>query len=297
MKIDGVGTVEGNRGFCGEHDALGGSFCIDAHPGTDTESRIFRGRESVAEVFAHDEVLIGAALARTLRVEPGDTIRVPGRSAMHTMTVGAIWESAENVGLSVTVPDATFAELYGERLPTAMRIEPTPGVTLEELDARIEAANLDPDLRSLVPVELSADFKKSIGAFVTPFAALQRGMLLVALIAVVSTLLLVGVQRRREHGLLLAVGMEPAGLGRMVLTEAGMVGITASIVGTLAGLATYVAIMWVSPLFTGLAAPWHFSATGPLLYGGAGLVFVLVGAALPAWRTASIDPALALRYE
>jgi putative ABC transport system permease protein len=122
-------------------------------------------------------------------------------------------------------------------------------------------------------------------------------MLVVALIAVTSTLLLVGVQRRREHGLLLAVGMAPVGLGRMVLTEAGVVGIAASVLGTIAGIATYVAMIWVSPLFTGLSAPFRFDLVAPLVYGGVGLVFVLLGAALPAWRTARLDPAVALRYE
>ena len=178
-----------------------------------------------------------------------------------------------------------------------MTLRPAPGVTLEELDRRIESANLDPDLMSRTPPELADEFKRSIGGFVTPFTALQRGMLIVALIAVTSTLLLVGVQRRREHGLLIAVGLPPAGLGRMVLAEAGIVGIAASVLGTIAGLATYVAMMWVSPLFTGLAAPFSFDFATPLVYGGIGLVFVLLGAALPAWRTARLDPAVALRYE
>lgn len=73
--------------------------------------------------------------------------------------------------------------------------------------------------------------------------------------------------------------------------------IAASILGTIAGIATYVAMIWVSPLFTGLSAPFRFDLVAPLVYGGAGLVFVLIGAALPAWRTARLDPAVALRYE
>jgi putative ABC transport system permease protein len=122
-------------------------------------------------------------------------------------------------------------------------------------------------------------------------------MLVVALIAVTSTLLLVGVQRRREHGLLMAVGMAPTGLGRMVLSEAGIVASAAAVLGTVAGTVVYVAMIWVSPLFTGLAAPFRFDPSAPVLYGGVGLAFVLLGAALPAWRTARLDPGLALRYE
>jgi ABC-type antimicrobial peptide transport system permease subunit len=56
-------------------------------------------------------------------------------------------------------------------------------------------------------------------------------------------------------------------------------------------------MMWVSPLLTGLTAPFHFELTGPFVYGTIGLVFVLLGASLPAWRTSRLDPAVALRYE
>lgn len=294
--FDGVAEVHPDDGFCGEHRVIG-LFCVESETSEQTALTIFRGRESVREVFAHGEVLIGAALARTRGLAPGDTFELPGRTAIHTMTVGAIWAHPNNMGLSVSVPRATFVELYGERPPGSLQLVPEPGLSAIELDARIEAANLDPDLVAYHPDELAADFIKSIKSFVTPFAALQRGMLVVALIAVTSTLLLVGVQRRREHGLLLAVGMPPGGLGRMVLTEAGIVGVAASVLGTIAGVVTYIAMIWVSPLFTGLAAPFRFDLTAPLLYGGTGLLFVLVGAALPAWRTARLDPAVALRYE
>ena len=294
--IEGVAGVLEDHGFCGEHRSIGG-FCVNNQEPDSTPLEIFRGRQSVREVFEHGEVLIGAGMARTRGLDPGDTFELPGRTGMRTMTVGAIWADPNNMGLGVTVPNETFSELYGERVPGSVQVVPAPGVTTSELDARIEAADLDPDLVSYEPDELAADFVKSIGTFVTPFTALQRGMLVVALIAVTSTLLLVGVQRRREHGLLLAVGMAPVGLGRMVLTEAGIVGIAASVLGTIAGIATYVAMIWVSPLFTGLSAPFRFDLVAPLVYGGVGLVFVLIGAALPAWRTARLDPAVALRYE
>ena len=248
------------------------------------------------EAFDHGEVAIGTALARSTGLRPGDPIEVPGRSGMHTFTVGVIWGDPDNTGRSIAVPAETFTELYGERPPSSLFVE-ADGISAAELDRRIEAAQLDPDLKVMTGPEMAAALEESIGGFVTPFAALQRGMLIVALVAVTSTLLLVGVQRRREHGLLMAVGLAPTGLGRLVLTEAGIVGIAGSILGTLAGLGTYVAMMLVSPLVTGLAAPFHFDLIAPLIYGGIGLVFVLLGASVPAWRTSRLDPALALRYE
>jgi putative ABC transport system permease protein len=295
--VPGVGMVTPLHGFCGEHPPTIGLFCVSTSFESDTKLRIYRGRTSVRDAFAHGEVLIGTALARSEGLRPGDTFELPGRDGLHTMKVGAIWGDPNNTGRGITLPRATFLELYGDRPPNELRITPAAGVSIDELERRLEAAKIDPDLEIVNGDELSADVEQSIKGFVTPFIALQRGMLIVALVAVTSTLLLVGVQRRREHGLLLAVGMAPAGLGRMVLAEAGIVGIAASALGTIAGVVTYVAMMWVSPLLTGLSAPFHFDLTAPLVYGGTGLMFVVLGAALPAWRTSRLDPAIALRYE
>ena len=295
--VDGVAELQSGAGFCGDHPVIG-SFCVEGVSEAHDGFPIFRGRESMAEVLAHDEVLIGTGLARSRGLDPGDTFVLPGRTGMGTFTVGAIWGDPDNTGLGVTMRRESFDELYGaNRTDSGVIAVAEPGVSNAELAGRIEAAAIDPDLFAMDAPELQADFEKSIGGFVTPFASLQRGMFVVGLIAVTSTLLLVGVQRRREHGLLLAVGMAPSGLGRMILAEAGIVGIVACLLGTVAGIATYIAMMWVSPIFTGLSAPFSFDVWGPLVYGGIGLLCVLAGAALPAVRTASLDPAIALRYE
>jgi putative ABC transport system permease protein len=295
--VSGVGEVTPLYGFCGEHTPSIGYFCVSTSWTDDTKIPFYRGRRSIREVVAHGEVLIGTALARTEHLRPGGTFQLAGRTGMRTMKVGAIWGDPNNTGRGITLPRDVFTALYGERPAGELRIVPAAGVSIRELERRLEAAKIDPDLKIVNGDELTADIEQSIKGFVTPFTALQRGMFVVALIAVMSTLLLVGVQRRREHGLLLAVGMAPVGLGQLVLAEAGIVGIAASVLGTLAGIVTYVAMMWVSPLLTGLSAPFHFDLAAPLLYGGIGLVFVLLGAALPAWRTSRLDPALALRYE
>jgi len=295
-ELDGVERWVEDRGFCGAHEVIG-SFCVTESEGEEVALEIYRGRESARDVIDRGEVLIGTALARSEGLRPGDEFELPGRTGMFTLTVGAIWGDPDNTGRSITVSPETFTAMYGPRHSGELTLYPEPGVTVEELDARVEAAGLDPDLMSRTSEELADEFKTSIGGFVTPFTALQRGMLVVALIAVTSTLLLVGVQRRREHGLLMAVGLANTGLARLVVAEAGIVGIAASILGTLAGVATYVGMIWVSPLFTGLEAPFYFDPLVPLVYGGIGLVFVLLGAALPAWRTSRLDPAAALRYE
>ena len=120
---------------------------------------------------------------------------------------------------------------------------------------------------------------------------------MVAFIATASTLLLAGVKRRAEHGLLAAVGMPPGDLGRMVLVEAGLFGVLGTICGFVGGLVGLATFSLASTSLTGLTIPFQLNLMPLLVYGTIATAFVLAGAALPAWRTSRLDPVVALRYE
>ena len=141
--------------------------------------------------------------------------------------------------------------------------------------------------------ELSGD----IGQQLAPFWALQRGLLLVSFIAVLSTLLLVGVQRRRELGLLAAVGMRPSELSRMVMAEAGVIGVIGAVLGAIGSVGMYVAFHLIVPVVIGFSDPLRFDVGAVGVYGPIAIVIVLLAAAWPAWRTSRVEVLEALQYE
>jgi putative ABC transport system permease protein len=161
----------------------------------------------------------------------------------------------------------------------------------------VRAAHLDRDLTVDTAAQLTARISKAIGQQLTPFDALQRSLLLVAFVAVLSTLLLVGVQRRRELGLLAAVGMEPVQLGRMTLAEgvaAGVIGIGLSLGGA---IIITVGFYWVLPILIGFRDPLRFDFISLAFWAPAGILLVAVAALLPAWRNAHLEVLEALQYE
>jgi putative ABC transport system permease protein len=257
---------------------------------------VYRGRDR-AEALAAGEVMIGPALARRRDLDPGDRFTVPGLHGPVELTVGGIWAGAESLGSSIFLDGPGFEAIAGDRPPTYQLASPAPGVGLDELSEAIERAGLDDHLRAFTPEELGDQLAADIGDFVDPFTALQRALLLVAFIATLSTLLLAAVQRRRELATLAAVGMAPGDLARMTLAEAAVVGLVATALGVVAGSATYVSFVFLSPTVTGLPMAW----VSPL--GAVPVVLPLVvavavaGAAWPAWRSTRVEPALALRYE
>jgi putative ABC transport system permease protein len=273
-----------------------GPLGVLGYDGAPTEWPVYKG-ERGAVVLARGEVMVGPALARINHLHAGSVMHIPGRGRMVDLRVGGIWADPNNTGLGVTMTRDLQQSIWGPQPVGEMYVQPVAGLSAAALAGRITAAHLDPHLRALAPDGLATDLAKEIQGFMTPFWALQRALLLVVFIAAASTFLLVSVQRRREQGLLAAVGMAPSDLGRMTLVEAGVVGLAGTVLGALASVGTYLAMSLVAPILTGLRPPFHIAYAAPLIYGVIATAVVLAGAALPAWRTSRLDVVAALQYE
>src|SRR2546429_694346 len=69
------------------------------------------------------------------------------------------------------------------------------------------------------PARSPGDRPRLVETPLEPYRVLRQGLVFVAFVAVLSNLLLAGLQRTRENGLLGAVGATPASLRRLVLAE------------------------------------------------------------------------------
>src|SRR6185312_6478206 len=99
--------------------------------------------------------------------------------------------------------------LFGPQPPTALFVRPRAGVTTGQLATEIKAAHLDRGLIVQAPPAFLGALQHDVQALLSPFWFLQDALLVVALIGTLSTLLLVGVQRRQEFGTLAALGLSP----------------------------------------------------------------------------------------
>jgi putative ABC transport system permease protein len=149
----------------------------------------------------------------------------------------------------------------------------------------------------LLPGEVAARSARGVARELAPFWTLQRSLTAVAFVAVLSTLLLVGVQRRREMATLGAVGMEPATLRRMVLVEAGLVAVLALGLSATGGLVMLWALHRVAPLLIGWATPLAPDWWALLAWGAVSLAVALLAALWPARRAARTEVASALQAE
>ncbi len=136
-------------------------------------------------------------------------------------------------------------------------------------------------------------------AFLGIFGSLA---LMVASIGIVNTLVMAILERRREIGIMKAIGASDADVRRLFFAEAGAMGILGGIVGVVFGWAIGQVINFGTNVYLKRQSlpPEHFWAV-PLWLVGAAIAFAflvsLVSGLYPAGRAARLDPVQALRYE
>ena len=142
-------------------------------------------------------------------------------------------------------------------------------------------------------------FFKILDLFLLIFGSLA---LTVASIGIVNTLVMAILERRREIGIMKAIGASDADVKRLFFAEAGAMGILGGIVGVVMGWAIGQIINFGTNVYLKRQSippdhfwvvPWWLVAFAILL----SLIVSLVSGLYPAGRAARLDPVQALRYE
>jgi putative ABC transport system permease protein len=293
--LPGVAAVE--RGaFVGVGHDTNHLLCVSGFENPWLSSSLIQGSKDRVR-FESGEVLIGPGLARNTGARPGDVIHLDTPTGVADVTVMGIQQEGNCGGVNVLMAYPLLIQLYGPQPPDGVNVVPQPGVSAEQLKATIIGANLDPDIQVHTASTLADKISEGIAQQLSSFWALQRGLLVLAFVAVLSTLLLVGLQRRRELGLLAAVGMRPSELSRMVFAEAGLVMVAGAVLGLLSSLAMFIALLLITPVIIGFRDPFVVDMGTAVVYTAVAFVIAFLGAAWPAWRTSRVEVLRALQYE
>jgi putative ABC transport system permease protein len=265
--------------------------------------RMVRGRLD-ADGFRDGEALINIAMARDTGLRPGDDVDLLTPSGIVPVPVQAVVAGGGGAtGRTVQIPWELHRRLYGPQPIKTLLVDAEPGISPPELADRLYASPAFQDVglagTAMVrtPDDLIDSVSRSVDGQMVAFWAFQRGLLAVSFVAVLSTLLLVGVQRRRELAMLAAVGSTPSTLARMVVAEAGIVGLVALALSAVGGTVVLWALLEVAPLVVGFTTPLRPDWLSVLTSGGLSLVVAVLAASWPARRAARTDVAVALRYE
>src|SRR6478735_12033781 len=251
------------------------------------------------------EVVIDARTARRAGFEVGDDVDVVFEDARRTFRLVGI------VGFGET-DSILGATMTGFDLPTAQTVLGKTGV-VDEIDVRAVdgvsattlrgriAAVLPDGVRAQTGEQVAADSTDSVrdamGVFTTVLLVFAGVSLLVGSFVIWNTFSVLVAQRRREVGLLRAVGGTRRQVVAGVLLEAGVVGVVSSAVGLGLGVALAAGIRLLLKV-VGVDVPTTSPAIETRTVVAAfsiGIVVTCLAAVLPAWAAARIEPMEALR--
>jgi putative ABC transport system permease protein len=165
------------------------------------------------------DVAIGAGEVVALQVEGIVERSIPGRGG-EAILVG--WETAGRLGVG-------GADFFAVRFLDGQAAAARPALAATSATLALEANPLD-----RVEGAVSSALARIFGLF----DAIALVAVLMAALGIVNTLTMGVVDRVRELGILRAIGMSRRQVVRMVVVEAGILGVVGSILGCVAGLAT-----------------------------------------------------------
>jgi putative ABC transport system permease protein len=267
-----------------------------------TRERVPRGLpdlEKFLDLPGTNDVLVSENFARRHNVNHGDTVSLPGPTGRVTLrVVGTVQDYSWSRG-TIFIDRTRYAQLFGDDLIDMCH------VFLKS--SRDGSPGHDPDLENFVTRKgLFITDRDALRKFLSELinrvyllAYLQQVVVgIVAALGVVTALLISVLQRKRELGLLLAVGATPGQVMRSVMAEAMLLGVFGTALGILIGMPMEWYVLKVvmvdeSGFVFDVVFPWK-QALG---IGGLSILTATLAGLLPAWRAIQTRIPDALQYE
>jgi putative ABC transport system permease protein len=306
-----------SAGLASVGEKSAGIKIIGIDPSGETRATNFHQKVVQGKLFppeATHEAILGKGLAKLLKAQPGSDVVIVSQAADGSIAndryrVSGIMDSGDEMGdrMAFYLPLKAAQEL----LVMEGRVHEI-AITVSQLD---DVEEIMPQLTreiSAIDNNLAVEpWQVFARSFYVAMKADQEGMyimlviiVLVVAVGVLNTVLMSVLERRREYGILKAVGTKPAQIVKMVLLEVNVLAVVCIVFGTIVGL-----------FINYLASIYGYTLPEPITYGGMQFqtmlaeinarsfyipaITVIVVATLvsifPALKAAHTDPARSMR--
>jgi putative ABC transport system permease protein len=303
--IAGVTTVVGERGADWQYG--GGAITIDAYdPAYFLSSDLGqwplkgRGMADLWQLVARGEAaVVSSNFARNLHVAVGDNITLDTPSGPLTMLVAGVVTHFASPRGTVEMSRDVYKKLWGDSKITRAFVRVGNGADLADVRAAIaRKVGRDYNLRILSAAEMVDYFASQVRRGFAGVYILAAMVLTVVLVGMADTLAAGVIERTREIGAVRVVGVRRRYVRRMVLMEGVVLGLVGLVLAAVSGLA--LGRLWIDATFPALLG-WVLEPYVPYRQAGSVVLLTIavcvLAALAPARRAASLEPAVALRYE
>jgi len=261
-----------------------------------------------------DVVVLGDALARNLKLSLGDKVTMLGSALDGTIAadsltlIGIFHTGIGDLDRQIAeMPLARFQQSFamGDTANTIALVGASLGAvnaTLPQLDRLARDSGLTVEdwggLQPGLKQAITLDFATSMLWYVS--------LVVVVVFIILNTLLMSVIERTREFGMLMAIGMRAPLVGRMLWLELILLALIGAVVGLVfgGGLALWFSHSGIAVgAFEGLMAQWGLpgrlyptlSVTSALVGPVVIVVSVALAGLIPMWRIHGLDPVQAMR--
>lgn len=243
-------------------------------------------------------VIISPMVARRLGIGLGDTLNMPTPTGEISLKVVGIMVDITPYGGTIQMERQDYVKDWNDQTSSSFAVLLKPGYSPEQVRTSIQAKLGD---KMPLMIRLNREFWAEIMENYNAFYRLMDGLvwisILVSGLAIANTLFASILERRREFGVMRAVGTKRGEVMRVVVGEAFATGLVGGVIGVAAGIWLQWVMVTLSKYGTGAAAD-MVVAWGTLgMAAAVALVLAPAVGLLPARWAARMDVVEALRYE
>ncbi|MFH1329765.1 MAG: FtsX-like permease family protein, partial [Actinomycetota bacterium] len=281
-----VGTAYGPQ--------AGIQYLISLDQGADEVVRLGVSSGDFADLARPGTVMLHEDYAAEEGLAVGDafSIQFPGGSVEDLEVVALFGADLFQTGVVISLE--VFTTHYDWNLDQMVIVLLADGVDREAVRPALEAIVADYPNADLNNAE---EYVDKVAAQLDLMLGVLTGMLalaiVIALLGIANTLALSIMERKREIGLLRAVGMTRRQVRRMIRWEAVLIAVFGAVIGMLGGVGLGVAVVAAIGSGITLALPWANLAIYLVLAALGGVVASII----PGWRGSRLDVLDAIAYE
>jgi putative ABC transport system permease protein len=202
--------------------------------------------ERVRQAIDQDVVVVSESFSLLFRKQPGDMVELPTRTGSHKFEVAAVYyDYSNNRGVAV-MDRNTFGRYYPDLQPSSLSIYLRPGVDPERAAERLsETLGSRFQLQFTTNGSVRREVVRIFDSTFTITYALEAIAIIVAALGVISTLITLIIERRRELAILSFIGATRAQLRRVIVGEALLIGGVSQVIGVFIGLMLSLVLIYV----------------------------------------------------
>lgn len=223
-----------------------GTFDVVARHGSLVVKSPSNGIEALRSAIGRDAVVVSEAFSTKFGVSDGDDLTLITRAGPRVFHVTAVYYDYATERGVIVMDRGTFTRHFGELRPTGLSAYLRPDADADAVRAEI-LASIDDSRRVFIYTNraLRAEVLRIFDSTFSITYALEVIAVAVAMLGVAGTLLTLVIERRRDLGLLRLAGADRRQIRRMVMIEAGLIGLVSQGIAIGMGLALSLVLIYV----------------------------------------------------